>query len=44
MTIDPHKLGYVPYACGAFLTRDAAAYAVSAFDAPYLDRPELGDG
>ena len=44
VTIDPHKLGYVPYACGAFLTRDAGAYAVSAFDAPYLDRPELGDG
>lgn len=44
VTIDPHKLGYVPYACGAFLTRDAARYAVSAFDAPYLDRPELGDG
>lgn len=44
VTIDPHKLGYVPYACGAVLTRDAARYAVSAFDAPYLDRPELGDG
>ena len=44
VTIDPHKLGYVPYACGAFLTRDAVRYAVSAFDAPYLDRPELGDG
>lgn len=44
ITIDPHKLGYVPYACGAFLTPDAEHYAVSAFDAPYLDRPELGDG
>ena len=44
VTIDPHKLGYVPYACGAFLTRDRGRYAVSAFDAPYLDRPELGDG
>src|SRR5690606_5309107 len=44
VTIDPHKLGYVPYACGAFLTRDRARYAVSGFDAPYLDRPELGDG
>lgn len=44
VTIDPHKLGYVPYACGAFLARDVTAYAVSAFDAPYLDRPELGDG
>ncbi len=44
VTIDPHKLGYVPYACGAFLTRDRVRYAVSAFDAPYLDRPELGEG
>ena len=44
ITIDPHKLGYVPYACGAFLAPDAERYAVSAFDAPYLDRPELGDG
>lgn len=44
ITIDPHKLGYVPYSCGAFLVRDRARYAVSAFDAPYLDRPELGDG
>lgn len=44
VTIDPHKLGYVPYACGAFLTRDKSRYAVSAFDAPYLDRPELGEG
>ena len=43
ITIDPHKLGYVPYACGAFLTPDAERYAVSAFDAPYLDRPELGE-
>lgn len=43
VTIDPHKLGYTPYACGAFLTRDTASYAVSTFDAPYLARPELGD-
>lgn len=43
ITIDPHKLGYVPYSCGAFLTPDAERYAVSAFDAPYLDRPELGE-
>ena len=44
ITIDPHKLGYIPYACGAFLTSDAQSYAVSAFDAPYLHRPELGAG
>lgn len=44
VTIDPHKLGYVPYACGAFLARDTDHYVVSGFDAPYLDRPQLGDG
>jgi len=44
ITIDPHKLGYVPYACGAFLTSNAQAYAVSAFDAPYLSRPDLAVG
>jgi len=44
ITLDPHKLGYVPYACGAFLARDDEAYAVSSFKAPYLDRPDLGDG
>ncbi|PWE18067.1 decarboxylase [Marinicauda salina] len=43
VTIDPHKLGYVPYACGAFLARDADHYAVSVFDAPYLERPHLSD-
>jgi glutamate/tyrosine decarboxylase-like PLP-dependent enzyme len=44
VTIDPHKLGYVPYACGAFLARDTDHYVVSGFDAPYLDRPQLGAG
>lgn len=44
LTIDPHKLGYTPYACGALLTGDAETYAVSGFDAPYLARPELGSG
>jgi glutamate/tyrosine decarboxylase-like PLP-dependent enzyme len=36
LTIDPHKLGYVPYSCGAFLARDALHYQVSSFSAPYL--------
>ncbi len=44
VTLDPHKLGYIPYACGAFLARDEEAYAVSSFKAAYLDRPDLGDG
>ena len=43
VTLDPHKLGFVPYACGAFLVRDADRYAVSVFDAPYLERPHLAD-
>lgn len=38
VTIDPHKLGYVPYACGAILVRDPECYTVSSFKAPYLDR------
>tara|TARA_R110002110_G_scaffold406421_1_gene626565 strand:+ start:417957 stop:419669 length:1713 start_codon:yes stop_codon:yes gene_type:complete len=36
VTLDPHKLGFVPYACGAFLVRDARSYAVSHISAPYL--------
>lgn len=43
VTIDPHKLGYVPYACGAFLTRDRQAYQASSFQAPYIDRAERED-
>lgn len=37
VTLDPHKLGFVPYACGAFLVRDSRSYSVSHVDAPYLD-------
>lgn len=42
VTIDPHKLGYAPYACGALLVRDEEHDAVSAFAAPYVERTELG--
>jgi glutamate/tyrosine decarboxylase-like PLP-dependent enzyme len=44
ITIDPHKLGYIPYSCGAFLTSNSQTYAVSAFDAPYLTRQDLAAG
>jgi len=44
VTLDPHKLGYIPYSCGAFLCRDKEAYSVSTFSAPYLDRKDLGSG
>jgi glutamate/tyrosine decarboxylase-like PLP-dependent enzyme len=43
VTLDPHKLGYVPYACGAFLTRDTQAYVSSSFQALYIDRAIADD-
>ena len=43
VTIDPHKLGYVPYACGAFLVRDPHSYSVSDISAPYLEEDEEAD-
>ncbi len=36
VTIDPHKLGFVPYSCGTILTRDERRYRCPSFDAPYL--------
>lgn len=36
VTIDPHKLGYVPYPAGALLVRDRRARALVAVDPPYL--------
>lgn len=42
ITLDPHKLGFVPYACGAFLVRDKRSYAVSNISAPYLsEEPDV---
>ena len=43
VTLDPHKLGFVPYACGAFLVRDAQAYSVSQVSAPYLIEDKKND-
>ncbi len=42
VTLDPHKLGYVPYACGAFVVPDQIHYRVSAFDAKYIQSPTKG--
>lgn len=36
VTLDPHKLGYVPFACGTVLVRDERDYRLGAFDAPYI--------
>jgi glutamate/tyrosine decarboxylase-like PLP-dependent enzyme len=40
VTLDPHKLGFVPYACGAFLVPDLESYAVSSIHAPYLEKAQ----
>ncbi len=36
VTIDPHKLGYVPYPAGAFLLKERRARELVATDPPYL--------
>ena len=36
ITMDPHKLGYIPYSAGALLLRRAIAREVVSCDAPYL--------
>lgn len=37
VTLDPHKLGYVPYSSGTFLARERREYLAHRIDAPYLD-------
>lgn len=37
VTIDPHKLGFVPYASGAFLCGDRREYQHTTVHAPYID-------
>jgi glutamate/tyrosine decarboxylase-like PLP-dependent enzyme len=37
VTLDPHKLGYVPYSSGTFLTADQRDYTCVQVLAPYLD-------
>ena len=36
VSIDPHKLGYVPYPAGAFLLKDRRGRELVATDPPYL--------
>lgn len=45
VTIDPHKLGYIPYPAGAFLLKDRRGRELVATDPPYLSpatHPEAG--
>lgn len=37
VTIDPHKLGYVPYSSGAFIASDERDYYQRSFGAPYVN-------
>lgn len=37
VTLDPHKLGYVPYSSGAFIAGRRREYFANSVDAPYID-------
>lgn len=41
VTVDPHKLGYIPYGAGAFVCRDQRATALLAEEADYVFGPEV---
>jgi len=36
VTVDPHKLGYLPYGAGALVCRDSRVFEFVAHDAPYV--------
>ena len=40
VTIDPHKLGYIPYPCGAIVFRNEKVRELISTDAPYIFHPE----
>lgn len=42
VSIDPHKMGYVPYSAGAILVRDGRTRHLVATDPPYLEPPDTG--
>jgi glutamate/tyrosine decarboxylase-like PLP-dependent enzyme len=44
VSIDPHKLGYIPYPAGAILVRDRRARELVAVDPPYLLPAEEATG
>lgn len=45
ITLDPHKLGYVPYSSGCFICKNPRLYRSTSVSAPYLDyRPTADPG
>lgn len=45
ITLDPHKLGYVPYASGTFICKNREDYFLRSFTGPYIvsDENNLGN-
>lgn len=43
VTVDPHKLGYLPYGAGAFICRDHRAMELLSEQADYVFHPEAQD-
>lgn len=43
VTIDPHKLGYLPYGAGAFICRDHRAMSLLAVEADYVFTSAVAD-
>ncbi len=45
VTLDPHKLGYVPYSSGAFICQNERDYFIRSFTGPYIvsDEKNLGN-
>ena len=44
ITLDPHKLGYVPYSSGAFICQDQKNYFMRSFTGPYIVSEEKNIG
>ncbi len=43
ITLDPHKLGYVPFSSGAFLVKERRNYYIKSYETPYLQFNENED-
>lgn len=44
VTMDPHKLGYAPYACGTILVRSRRDYDLCAWHPPYIQFQKIDRG
>jgi glutamate/tyrosine decarboxylase-like PLP-dependent enzyme len=44
VTLDPHKLGYIPYPAGAIVFKNKSVRELISYDAPYIFREEEKEG